>query len=62
MGDLVPIVDRAKSLLHPVPPGKLWKPYLGETLDAGVATLLAAEAIEGVRFVNGTEPERLPWL
>jgi acetyl-CoA synthase len=60
LGDLVPVVERAKSLLHPVPPSKLWKPYLGETLDAGVATLLAAEAIEGVRFVNGTQPERWP--
>ncbi len=60
LGDLVPVVERAKSLLHPVPPTKLWKPYLGETLDAGVATLLAAEAIEGIRFVNGTQPERWP--
>ncbi len=60
LGDLVPVVERAKSLLHPVPPSKLWKPYLGETLDAGVATLLAAEAIEGIRFVNGTQPERWP--
>ncbi len=60
LGDLVPVVDRAKSLLHPVPPSQLWKPYLGETLDAGVATLLAAEAIEGVRFVNKTQPEIWP--
>jgi acetyl-CoA synthase len=60
LGDLLPVVERAKSLLHPVPPSKLWKPYLGETLDAGVATLLAAEAIEGVRFVHGTQPERWP--
>ncbi len=60
LGDLRPVMERAKSLLHPVPPSRLWKPYLGETLDAGVATLLAAEAIEGVRFVNGTQPERWP--
>jgi len=60
LGDLVPVVERAKSLLHPVPTSVLWKPYLGETLDAGVATLLAAETIEGVRFVNGTQPERWP--
>lgn len=60
LGDLEPVINRAKSLLHPVPTAKLWKPYLGETLDAGVATLLAAEAIEGVRFVNGTQPELYP--
>ena len=60
LGDLVGVVERAKGLLHPVPPSKLWKPYLGETLDAGVATLLAAETIEGVRFVNGIQPERWP--
>jgi acetyl-CoA synthase len=60
LGDLVPVVERAKAMLHPVPPDKLWKPYLGETLDAGVATLLAAETIEGVRFVNGEQPERWP--
>jgi acetyl-CoA synthase len=60
LGDLVPVVERAKSMLHPAPPDRLWKPYLGETLDAGVATLLAAETIEGVRFVNGEQPERWP--
>ncbi len=60
LGDLVPVVERAKSLLHPVPVASLWKPYLGEALDAGVATLLAAEAIEGVRFVNGVQPELWP--
>ncbi len=60
LGDLVPVMERAKGLLHPVPPDKLWKPYLGETLDAGVATLLAAETIEGVRFVNNNQPELWP--
>ena len=25
----------------------MWLPYLGETLDSGVATLFAEEAIEG---------------
>ncbi|MEN8098073.1 MAG: CO dehydrogenase/CO-methylating acetyl-CoA synthase complex subunit beta, partial [Chloroflexota bacterium] len=60
LGDLTTVVDKAKSMLHPTPPDVLWKPYLGETLDAGVATLLAAEAIEAVRFVNGTQPEIYP--
>ena len=47
-------------LLHPVPTNKRWTPYLGETLDSGMATLLAAETIEAVRFVNGWSPSRSP--
>ena len=57
LGDLVPVVDLAKSLLHPIPAERRWTPYLGETLDAGMATLLAEEAIEAVRFVYGQEPQ-----
>ena len=53
LGDLVPVLDRAKTLLHPVPTAWRWTPYLGETLDAGMATLLAEETIEAVRFIYG---------
>jgi acetyl-CoA synthase len=60
LGDLVPVLERAKSMLHPIPSEKRWTPYLGETLDSGVATLLAEETIEGVRFVMGQQPEILP--
>ncbi len=60
LGDLVPVMDYAKKLLHPVPNGQVWVPYLGETLDAGQATLLAAETIEGVRFALGQQPEPYP--
>ncbi|MDA8220081.1 MAG: CO dehydrogenase/CO-methylating acetyl-CoA synthase complex subunit beta, partial [Dehalococcoidales bacterium] len=59
LSDLIPVVKHAKELLHPVPQERLWLPYLGETLDSGVATLLAEETIEGVRFVHGTQPEKL---
>jgi acetyl-CoA synthase len=57
LGDLVPVLDHAKTLLHPVPTAWRWTPYLGETLDAGMATLLAEEAIEAVRFIYGQEPQ-----
>jgi len=57
LGDLVPVVDHAKSLLPPLPRENLWLPYLGETLDAGAATLYAFETIEGVRFAKGEQPE-----
>jgi acetyl-CoA synthase len=56
LGDMPTVLDHAKRLLHPVPDENLWVPYLGETLDSGMATLLAAEIIEGVRFVYGEQP------
>jgi len=62
LGDLLPVLEHAKTLLHPVPDESLWVPYLGETLDSGMATILAAEAIEAVRFVYGEQPERYPGL
>lgn len=60
--DLEPVLDHAKNLLHPIPDQDLWVPYLGETLDSGMATLLAAEIIEGIRFVYGEQPEPYPGL
>src|SRR3989304_1752023 len=60
LGDLPPILEHARSLLHPVPPDRRWTPYLGETLDAGMATLLAEEGIEAVRFAYNQEPQTLP--
>ncbi|MBC7237652.1 MAG: CO dehydrogenase/CO-methylating acetyl-CoA synthase complex subunit beta, partial [Chloroflexi bacterium] len=62
LGDLVPVIEQCKKMLHPVPRDSLWLPYLGETLDCGVATLLAEEAIEAIRFARGQQPERIPGL
>jgi len=62
LADLEPVLDHAKKLLHPLPDEDLWVPYLGETLDSGMSTLLAAEAIEGIRFVYGEQPEPYPGL
>jgi acetyl-CoA synthase len=62
LGDMEFALDHAKKLLHPLPDENLWVPYLGETLDSGMATLLAAEIIEGIRFVYGTEPQPYPGL
>jgi len=45
LGQMRPVLDHARSLLGPVPQDALWFPYLGTTLDAGVATLLAEEII-----------------
>ncbi|NLF10340.1 MAG: CO dehydrogenase/CO-methylating acetyl-CoA synthase complex subunit beta [Anaerolineaceae bacterium] len=60
--DLPPVLEHCKTLLHNPPPGQTWVPYLGETLDAGVATLLAEEGIMGLRFAYGQEPQKLPGL
>jgi len=60
LGQLTPVVAQARALLHPLPSLRHWTPYLGETLDSGMATLLAAEVIEAVRFIYGLQPEPMP--
>ena len=60
LGQLDPVMQQAWSLLHPAPSSSKWTPYLGETLDSGMATLLAAETIEAVRFAYSQQPEPLP--
>jgi acetyl-CoA synthase len=62
IGDLTPVMDQAKGLLHPIPPDRRWTPYLGETLDSGMATLLAEETIMALRFAYGQQPEPLKGL
>ncbi len=62
LSDLIPVLEISRSLLHPDPGGSMWLPYLGETLDCGAATLFAEEAIEGIRFARGEQPERIPGL
>jgi acetyl-CoA synthase len=60
LDQLNPILKHARNLLHPIPSPRHWTPYLGETLDSGMATLLAAETIEAIRFVYGLQPEPKP--
>jgi len=59
LGDLSPVLEQARHMLHPLPSAKRWTPYLGETLDSGMSTLLAAEVIEAVRFIYGLQPEKM---
>ena len=54
---LKPILAHARDLLGPVPDDKLWFPYLGTTLDCGVATLLAEEIIMVLRYLYEQEPQ-----
>jgi len=56
LGDMRVAIGMAKELLHPEPEEHLWKPYLGEALDSGMATLFAEEVIMALRYINGLEP------
>jgi acetyl-CoA synthase len=62
LGQLKDIIAHARALLHPIPAGQKWTPYLGETLDSGMATLLAAEIIEAIRFIYDLQPEPFPGI
>ena len=62
LGDLEESMQEAKKLLGRLPSDSNWLPYLGETLDSGVATLLAEETIEVLKYINGTPPVDDLWL
>src|ERR1035437_2696098 len=62
LADLRRILKRAKELLPARPSDKLWLPYLGNTLDAGVAALFACEVIEACKYVMGPNPIEGIWL
>lgn len=53
LGDLRPQVAHARELLQPEPSEAMWLPYLGVGLDAGVASMLATEALVALRTANG---------
>jgi len=46
----------AQELLSDEPSDVMWKPYLGEALDAGMATLFAQEIWLALRYIEGLEP------
>ncbi len=52
------LLEEAKKLLPPLPDEKIWVPYLGNTLDAGMATLFADEIIEAIKYTQ----DPLPYL
>jgi len=62
LGDLEYSLQEARSLLGTIPAEKTWLPYLGETLDSGVATLIAEEIIESLKYMNGAYPPEDLWL
>jgi len=62
LGDMKPILEYCKKLLPPIPASQAWVPYLGHTLDAGMATLFAEEIIESCKYVVGPDPVDGIWL
>lgn len=56
--EAVPILEHARSLLPKEPTDKVWLPYLGDALNAGMATLFSEEVILALRYLYGQEPEK----
>ncbi len=57
VGDMKTALEqKVKPLLTAAPVEKLYVPYLGEALDAGMATLFAQEIIMAIRYIYGEEP------
>ena len=53
-----PILEHARSLLPQVPSDKVWLPYLGDALNAGMAALFSEEIIAALRYLYGQEPQK----
>jgi len=62
LGDFDEVIRQAKDLLPPLVDDELWTPYLGPTLDAGMATLFAEEIIEACKYLIGPNPVDGIWL
>jgi acetyl-CoA synthase len=52
LADAVPVMERTRKLLPPHIKGTIHLPYLGGTLDAGMAALFAEEIAEAIRYVE----------
>jgi len=62
LSDCRKVLNQAKTLLPQRPSEKVWLPYLGNTLDAGVAALFACEIIEACKYLIGPNPVDGIWL
>lgn len=56
LSDMERVLKIAKDLLPEEPSSDLWLPYLGGTLDAGIATLFGAEMIMALRYIGIGDP------
>lgn len=62
VGDIEPVLKLCRELLPAEPAERLWTPYLGTTLDAGMAALFAEEIYEALKYVIGPSPVEGIWL
>jgi len=62
LADFEEVMSEIKDLLPPLVDDELWVPYLGQTLDAGMATLFAEEIIEACKYLIGPNPVNDIWL
>ena len=60
--DCAQVLGMARSMLPPLPVEHHWVPYLGHTLDAGMATLFAEEVYEACKYLIGPHPVDGIWL
>jgi len=56
LSDMDRVLDIARDMLPEVPSEKLYLPYLGTTLDAGIATLLSEECHEALNYLDNDPP------
>jgi acetyl-CoA synthase len=52
VSDMERVLKIAKDLLPEEPSQDLWLPYLGNTLDAGIASLFSAEMMMALRYIG----------
>ena len=62
VGAMQQVLVTCDDLLPQMPLDKVWLPYLGDTLNAGMATLFAFELIEACKTVIGASPIEGIWL
>ncbi len=53
LSQLKGVVEHCRELVGDNPTDELWLPYLGDGLDAGIATLLSLETTCALRYLNG---------
>ena len=56
LSGLQDLLREARKLLPPLPGEERWIPYLGHTLDAGMAALFADEIIEAIKYTQNPLP------
>jgi acetyl-CoA synthase len=62
LADFEEVMKEIERLLPPPVDDDLWLPYLGQALDAGMATLFAEEIIEACKYLIGPNPVNGIWL